>query len=72
MRGLVAPVHGVGRTMTWRDWFLMVAACLGIVVILEIITRTFELGGIQRGWLDVIGIGVVILMFAAWKRWRGE
>ena len=42
--------------MTWRDWFLMVAACLGIVVVLEIITRTFELGGNQRGWLDVIGI----------------
>jgi hypothetical protein len=58
--------------MTWRDWFLMVVACLGIVVVLEIITRTFELGGNQRGWLDVIGTGVVILMFAAWKRWRGE
>ena len=49
-----------GRAMTWRDWFLMVAACLGVVVVITIIARTFELGGNQRGWLDVIGIGVVI------------
>jgi hypothetical protein len=56
--------------MTWRDWFLLVVACLGIVVVLEIIARTFELGGNQRGRHHVIGTGVVILMFSAWKRWR--
>ena len=37
-----------GRAMTWRDWFLMVAACLGVVVVITIIAKTFELDGNTR------------------------
>ena len=59
-----------GRAMTWRDWFLMVAACLGVVVVITIIARTFELGGNQRGlrWLRLFG---QFFRFDKWNLYRG-
>jgi len=58
--------------MIWRDWLLLVVTCAGLVALLEIVARTFQFGEDQRGWIDVVGSCVAILLFAAWRRWRGE
>jgi len=58
--------------MTWRVFVLMLVASVGIVVVLETITRFFALGDEQRHWLDAAVGCVIILGFAAWHRWRGE
>jgi len=58
--------------MNWRVVLFLVVAVIGFTVLLEIITRIFALRGEQRLWLDIAGTCVVILLFVAWQRRRGE
>jgi hypothetical protein len=58
--------------MTWRDVVSLMGACVGTMMVLEIITRIFVLRGEQRLWLDVVGICVFVLAFEGWQRWGGE
>jgi hypothetical protein len=51
--------------------YLLVVPCIGIMVVSEVISTTFEFGENQKGWLDIVGICMVLLLVSNWQRWRG-
>ena len=52
--------------------YLLLVPCVGIMVVSEVISTTFEFGENQKGSLDIVGICVVLLLVSNWQRWRGE
>jgi hypothetical protein len=52
--------------------YLLLVPCVGIMVVSEVISTTFDFGENQKGWLDIMGICVVLLLVSNWQRWRGE
>jgi hypothetical protein len=52
--------------------YFLLAPCIGIMVVSEVISTTFEFGENQKGRLDIVGICVVLLLVSYWQRWRGE
>lgn len=50
----------------------LLVPCVGIMVVSDVISTTFEFGENQTGWLDIVGICVVLLLVSTRQRWRGE
>jgi hypothetical protein len=57
---------------SWRDFVWLMVAFVGTLAVLEAITRIFAFAEDQRQWFDLAATCVVVLLFVAWSRWRGE
>jgi hypothetical protein len=66
------PIESRKRHQNVPLTYLLLVPCVGIMVVSEVISTTFDFGENQKGWLDIMGICVVLLLVSNWQRWRGE
>jgi hypothetical protein len=64
------PVDVRERRQKLPPSYFLLAPCVGIMVVSDVISTTFEFGENQKGWLDILGICVVLLLVSNWQRWR--
>jgi hypothetical protein len=43
-----------------------------IAGLLGVIWSAFDIEGVQAQWLEVVGMCAVVLVFVAWRWWRGD